>query len=83
MATISIEEMQRDLAGSLHRVQAGETLVVVQGGRPVAEIKPIAEPSNGKIKPLRPFGLCAGAFTVPADFDDPLPKDVLSAFEGN
>ena len=24
-------------------------------------------------KPLRPFGLCAGEFTVPDNFDDPLP----------
>ena len=26
--------------------------------------------------PLRPFGLCAGEFTVPDDFDDPLPPPV-------
>ncbi|MGK7961428.1 prevent-host-death protein [Crocosphaera sp.] len=33
-------------------------------------------------KQLRPFGLCAGEFTVPDDFDDPLPEDILNAFEG-
>jgi hypothetical protein len=32
--------------------------------------------------PKRPFGLCAGEFTVPADFDDPLPEDILRDFEG-
>ena len=31
---------------------------------------------------LRPFGLCKGEFTVPDDFDAPLPEDVLNAFEG-
>jgi hypothetical protein len=31
---------------------------------------------------LRPFGLCAGQFTVPADFDRPLPEGILKAFEG-
>ncbi len=31
---------------------------------------------------LRPVGLCAGEFTVPDNFDDPLPEDVQSAFEG-
>lgn len=36
--------------------------------------------SNGK--QLRPFGLCAGEFIVPADFDAPLPEEILSAFEG-
>ena len=30
----------------------------------------------------RPFGLCAGQFTVPDDFDDPLPEHVLKEFEG-
>ncbi len=30
----------------------------------------------------RPFGLCAGEFVVPDDFDDPLPEDILRDFEG-
>ena len=30
----------------------------------------------------RPSGLCAGQFTVPDDFDDPLPDEVLRDFEG-
>jgi len=29
---------------------------------------------------LRPFGLCAGEFVVPDDFDAPLPEDMLNAF---
>jgi len=33
-------------------------------------------------KQLRPFGLCAGEFVVPENFDEPLPEDILSAFEG-
>ena len=32
--------------------------------------------------PQRPFGLCAGEFTVPDDFDDPLPEHVIEEFEG-
>jgi hypothetical protein len=32
-------------------------------------------------KQSRPFGLCAGEFTVPDDFDEPLPEIFLSAFE--
>ena len=30
---------------------------------------------------LRPFGLCAGEFIVPEDFDAPLPEDIIKAFE--
>jgi antitoxin (DNA-binding transcriptional repressor) of toxin-antitoxin stability system len=53
-------------------------LVIVRAGQPVAEIKPVAADA----KQLRPFGLCAGEFTVPEDFDAPLPEDILKAFEG-
>lgn len=31
-------------------------------------------------KQLRPIGLCAGEFTVPDDFDDPLPAEILELF---
>jgi hypothetical protein len=31
--------------------------------------------------PLRPYGLCAGEFVLPDDFDAPLPEDILQAFE--
>ena len=38
--------------------------------------------SNLSATSQRPFGLCAGEFTVPDDFDDPLPEQVLREFEG-
>jgi antitoxin (DNA-binding transcriptional repressor) of toxin-antitoxin stability system len=78
MLQVSVGEVQRDLTAYLQRVEAGETLVIVRAGQPVAEIKPVAPGS----KQLRPFGSCAGAFTVPTDFDAPLPEDILEAFEG-
>ncbi|HWQ36816.1 MAG TPA: hypothetical protein VNQ79_28550 [Blastocatellia bacterium] len=31
---------------------------------------------------LRPYGLAAGEFTVPDDFDDPLPDEILDSFAG-
>jgi hypothetical protein len=31
---------------------------------------------------LRPFGLAKGEFSVPDDFNAPLPEDVLKTFEG-
>jgi hypothetical protein len=40
------------------------------------------KPSVLQAKTLRPVGLCAGEFTVPDDFDAPLPEDFLKAFEG-
>ena len=78
MSTITIHEIQRDPLGCLRRVEAGETLLVVRDEQPVAEIKPIAAPTQQP----RPYGLCAGEFTVPADFDAPLPESILLEFEG-
>jgi antitoxin (DNA-binding transcriptional repressor) of toxin-antitoxin stability system len=77
MLNVTVDELQRDPLKYLRQVEAGETLIIVQSNKAIAELKPI---SNNK--PLRPFGLCAGEFTVPDDFDAPLPDDLLSAFEG-
>lgn len=77
MLNVTIDEIQRDPLKYLDRVEAGETLVIIKSNKAIAEIKPIASS-----KQLRPFGLCAGEFTVPDDFDAPLPEDLLSAFEG-
>lgn len=82
MATITVDEMQRDLAAALHRVQAGETLVVTERDHPVAELKPFDNIAQTPPRSPRPFGLCAGEFTVPDDFDSPLPEAVLRDFEG-
>lgn len=73
---VSVEEVRRDLDGVLHRVFEGETLVVTEHDRPIAEIRPIE-----RVRRPRPFGLAAGTFVVPDDFDDPLPEDILRDFE--
>jgi antitoxin (DNA-binding transcriptional repressor) of toxin-antitoxin stability system len=78
MLHVSVEEIQRDLAAYLQHIEAGETVVIVRAGQPVAEMKPVTPGT----KTLRPYGLCAGEFTVPEDFDAPLPEDILNAFEG-
>jgi prevent-host-death family protein len=74
MIWVTIDEIERDLPGYLKQVQAGETLVVTQAGKPVAEIKP-------PISYQRPFGLAKGDFVVPDDFDEPLPEHILDEFE--
>jgi prevent-host-death family protein len=68
MIRISIDEIRRDLQGYLQRVEAGETLVILRDGKPVAEVRPAPSEATG----LRPFGLCAGEFVVPDDLDAPL-----------
>lgn len=77
MSFITLQDLQRDPAALLDRVEAGERLVVSRAGRLVAELRPL-DSVPGR---LRPFGLAAGAFAVPDDFDAPLPDDLLRVFE--
>ncbi|MBD2440907.1 type II toxin-antitoxin system Phd/YefM family antitoxin [Aliinostoc sp. HNIBRCY26] len=76
MLSVTVDEIQRNPSKYLRQVEAGETIVIVRADKAIAELRPIA--SNQQ---LRPFGLCSGEFTVPDDFDAPLPEDILSAFE--
>lgn len=78
MLSVTVDEIQRDPSKYLRQVEAGETFVIVQADKAIAELRPI----SSSVKQLRPFGLCAGEFTVPNDFDAPLPEEILSAFEG-
>lgn len=45
---------------------------------PVAEIRAVSP----ERKERRPIGLAKGEFTIPPEFSDPLPEDLLKAFEG-
>lgn len=68
-ATVGLQEPQGDTS-------AGDQLVAVRGGCPVAELRLFPAAQAG----LRPFGLCAGSFTVPDDFDAPLSEEILRDF---
>ena len=75
---INLDEIERNLSTFLRRVEAGENLVILKSGKPLAEIKPVkSHPSKA-----RPYGLCEGDFMVPDDFDAPLPDNVIKEFEG-
>jgi antitoxin (DNA-binding transcriptional repressor) of toxin-antitoxin stability system len=79
MSKISIKELQSDLISVLRRVEAGESFLIVNDEHALAEVRPA--PADVAAEP-RPVGLAAGEFTVPRDFDEPLPEQVISEFEG-
>ena len=81
MSSVTIEEIQRNPSYYFRRVQEGETLMVTEDNEAVAEIKPVKPRSNDTRLDSRPFGLAAGEFVVPADFDDPLPDEIIDQFE--
>ena len=78
MSSVSLHELHENPAVLLDRIAAGESVIVSVGGSPVAELRPVP----AAIRTPRPYGLCAGEFTVPDNFDAPLPDDILRGFEG-
>jgi len=77
METINVHAAKTQLSRLLDAVAAGEEIIIAKAGKPVARLVPIADS-----KQPRQLGTLAGEFTVPEDFDDPLPDDVLAGFEG-
>ena len=77
MIKINTAEAKARLSHYLERVEGGETVVVCRRNVPIAEIRPLPK------RPLteRPVGIDRG-MKVPASFFDPLPDDLLDAFEG-
>ncbi len=60
MQRVTVEEFRREPLQYLNQVEAGESFVIMQADKPIAELKPITTPE----KKMRPFGLCAGEFTA-------------------
>jgi len=73
---VGVHEAKTTLSALLRRVAAGEEITITSGGQPVAILIPAQRRRE------RALGIDDGLFTVPDDFDDPLPDDILKAFEG-
>ncbi|MBD2411006.1 prevent-host-death protein [Nostoc calcicola FACHB-389] len=78
MQKVTVDEIQRYALKYLNQVEADESFLIVQADKPIAELKPITSTT----KQRRPFGLCAGEFTMSNDFNVPLPDEIMNAFEG-
>ncbi len=77
MVEVNVQQAKAQFSKLLARVAAGEEVVIAQSGQPVARLT--------AVKPLlktRPLGQDRGLFTVPEDFNAPLPADLLAGFEG-
>lgn len=66
-------------------VLQGEEVAIISGGEEMARLIPSATANqqlDSKKPKIRIPGIDKGRFVVPDDFDDPLPSDILAAFEG-
>lgn len=74
MQSVNIHEAKTHLSRLVEEAAVGEEIVIAKAGRPIARI--VALPAD---KP-RKLGLLKGKFTIPDDFDAPLPDEVLRDF---
>ena len=77
MLIVNVHEAKTQLSRLLEAVEAGDEVLIARSGRPVARLVGLAPPAQ-----RRPLGLLQGKFTVPDDFDAPLPNEVIALFEG-
>ena len=73
---VNVHDAKTHFSSLLARVEKGEEIVIARARKPVARLVPNTSESKRPI-----FGADRGTFTVPDDFDSPLPDKVLDAFE--
>ena len=78
MIRVNIADAKTHLSRYVERVEDGETIVLCRRNVPVAEIRPLPKSPSG----LRPVGIDRG-MSIPASFFEPLPQDLLDAFQGS
>ena len=71
----NIHEAKTQFSKLIEAVERGEEVIIARDGRPVAKLSAVQQH-----KREYKFGLTAGQFTIPPDFDAPLPESVLSEF---
>jgi prevent-host-death family protein len=74
--TVNIHEAKTHLSRLIERTGEGETIIIAKAGKPRVMLTPVPSPA-----PRRP-GKFAGKIVIADDFDEPLPKELLKAWEG-
>ena len=75
---VSVYAAKTHLSRLLDRAARGEEVVITRNGKPVARLAPVEQR-----RAPRKLGALRGKVRVAADFDAPLPKDILALFEGS
>ena len=76
MRTVNVHQAKTHLSRLLADVAKGEEVIIAKAGHPIARLVPFEERVRQRV-----FGKDAGLFEVPDDFDAPLPKEVIAAFQ--
>jgi prevent-host-death family protein len=77
METVNIYEAKAKLSKLISQAAAGDDVIIGRNGKPVARLTQIEE----KKRVIR-FGLLKGKIKIAKDFDEPLPDEIIAAFQG-
>jgi prevent-host-death family protein len=75
--TVNLYAAKTHLSELVEQASRGEEIVIAKAGKPKARLVPLSRP----VRDRRP-GAWKGRVVIGADFDAPLPEDVLAPFEG-
>ncbi len=78
MKRVNMHEAKTHLSRYVAELAPGETLLLCNRNEPVAELRAILKKPAGKPR----LGAAKGKFIIPDSFFDPLPDDLLRAFNG-
>lgn len=73
---VNIHEAKTHFSKLLARVKEGEEVVIAKAGTPVARLVPVMERPARRVP-----GSAKGKVNISTDFNEPLPKNILEAFE--
>ena len=75
MKTVNLHAAKTHLSRLVDEAAAGEEIVIAKAGKPMVRLVPLAAKTS-----RAGFGRDKGKIVVRADFDAPLPTDILRAF---
>jgi antitoxin (DNA-binding transcriptional repressor) of toxin-antitoxin stability system len=78
MIRLNIHEAKTHLSRYLAKMRGDDRILLCRRNAPVAEIRLLAKPAS---RP-RALGLAKGTVRIPPSFNDPLPEDELTLFDG-
>ena len=73
----NLYEAKTALSRLVDRASRGEEIIIAKAGTPMAKLVPVRN-ENARRKP----GSWKGQVYMSDDFDEPLPTDIVAAFEG-
>lgn len=77
MTIVKMHEAKTQLSRLVEEVNRGEEVVIARGNKRIAKLVPYTA-----VNPTRKPGFLRGKIKIAADFDAPLPEEMMDSFGG-